>query len=299
VAFRVKYNVHGGNAMGLPVLLHSARRVYPIKHLLLLALAAQCPWGFGQNLILHPSAIPGVQLLGPQSPEFVSLVDEVLSPKRQQATNDWLPYSVILTNQTKKQIVGVAIRWTTVDPTGKSSSTSTLNGIEVLYPTARRIQPGQRVVLLPSLMMLMKPLPAGSHDANDNPEHAQRLEKFTGAATVEIFLDGVVFDTGQFVGPDGDQEYEIAEARVAAAQRIAKTVLEKRDAGEMTSSIVEWLRAVPRQPFFELGQERRMLSAADPKIAARRLVSAYESQGEAGLYGLVQSYLRPALQLHR
>jgi hypothetical protein len=118
--------------MGLAVLVPSVRGVNPIKRLLLICLAAQCSWGFSQNLILHPSEVPGVQLVGPQSPEFLPLIDGVLGPTRQPTTNDWLPYSVILTNQTEDKIVGIAIRWTTVDPIRKSTSTSGISHRRIL-----------------------------------------------------------------------------------------------------------------------------------------------------------------------
>lgn len=101
------------------------------------------------------------------------------------------------------------VRWIIFDATGTDHGTVTAGvAIESQFPEISWIKPGQTVIVMPAEGVLTKPLPRVSDEALHTIDHAHRLRTFTGAAKVEVLLDGVRFDTGQFVGPDLEQEYE-------------------------------------------------------------------------------------------
>jgi hypothetical protein len=200
-----------------------------IKYLLLLSLASAGPLIFAQKLTVLPSDVPGIRVTGFQSPDFKPVADKVLGNSLPPATGDWLPYSTALTNNTAQTVVGLAVRWGATDADGVSVPAYRLNTIPAFANSTRfnMIKPGETVVVLP-IRILFAATPMVSRDVSSVPNQGQQLQVLKNAAEVEISLDGVVFDTGQFAGPDTEQEYEQAVSLSADRQKLASSILAKR-----------------------------------------------------------------------
>ena len=124
------------------------------------------------------------------------------------------------------------------------------------------------------------------------------LSNLQSAAGIQFTLDGVVFSSGQFVGPNGAQEYEEYVAETTVPAQILAKVLAMQTASEPVQSILAWLQATRDQPVnrkVDGWQNSRMASRV-----ARRLLMSYQSGGEAKLSEIAQLLARaPAIRLYR
>jgi hypothetical protein len=68
-----------------------------------------------QQLTVAPSTIPGIELVGPQSPEFEALVTQLVGPERPVVFADSLRYGVIIRNKTSQGIAAIDTVWTAGD----------------------------------------------------------------------------------------------------------------------------------------------------------------------------------------
>jgi hypothetical protein len=104
---------------------------------------------------------------------------------------------------------------------------------------------------------------------------------------VDIGLDGVVFASGQFVGPNMSKAYEEFVAETTVPAHVAKTILAMRESGEAIGTVVAWLETNGR------GHD----------IAARTsrsLANSYRRGGEAALYELAESIAKgPGIKVYR
>lgn len=253
--------------------------------------------GFAQTLTVHPSAIPGVEIIGSQSPDYAAAVDRILLPPRAPALDAWLPYGIVLKNETAQSVYGVAVRWNLTE----DGSHGTTVG-RFIAPHRRTMAPGESALLLASIGDLRlpgddTPLPVPFRLAPP-PDFVARpdvnLTHYLRARGVEINLDGVVFASGQFVGPDTAKEYEEWVAETTVPSQVASKVLAMKAAGESTDSIVAWLRTAS-QP-----EATRDFTVRATRRTAGQLLRRYQLQGEPGLYKAAQVEAQPPTpQLYR
>jgi hypothetical protein len=124
------------------------------------------------------------------------------------------------------------------------------------------------------------------------------LSSLQNAAGIQFTLDGVVFASGQFEGPNGAQEYEEYVAETTVPAQISGKVLAMQAASEPVQSILEWLQAIRDQPVnrkVEAWQNSRMASRI-----ARRLLMSYQTGGKTKLTETAQLLVQaPAFHLYR
>ena len=89
--------------------------------------------------------------------------------------------------------------------------------------------------------ILRKPFPAGATDAT-------AIARFRSAAAVGLSVDGIVYDSGQFVGPDTLKNYERWAGLRAAEVQLATGVLRRTKSGQSLADVRVWLQSfiVPR-----------------------------------------------------
>lgn len=140
-------------------------------------------------VVTNPSSIAGVAFIGPNDPSFNDAVTKVLSSSRTPTTNDWLPFSPVLTNNTSDSIAAVVVRWVKILPDGRKS---TLVVNQTFFGSrSRPVQSGQSAVALP-VGVFIQPSPSGTRDATDRADHITKLQTFQAATSVEVTLDGVL-----------------------------------------------------------------------------------------------------------
>jgi hypothetical protein len=77
---------------------------------LLLALAA-VPTGWAETVTVVRPATAGVELIGPQSSEFQTYLQAAISPEVVRQFSAWLPYAVVLRNNSSQPLVAYHIKW--------------------------------------------------------------------------------------------------------------------------------------------------------------------------------------------
>ena len=162
--------------------------------LVVLAFGNQLP---GQSIAVGPSPDPNVHVIPPSDPTFLTQVSAVVGEARSSTENDWLPYSVVLSNATAHVLIGATFTWTLYDASGRVLSTVDLiaDWLSTDSPSGQ-VQPSQSVLVLAPKWIFRKPLPAGGADATDQPNHAAAIARFRSAAAISLGVDGIVYDSG-------------------------------------------------------------------------------------------------------
>ena len=230
------------------------------------------------------SRVPGVDLLGPPDAEYAAAIRHFFGPPGRAEVTTWLPFGVLVANHTAETLVAVAVRWQLTSDSG----TMQYSLAEQAFDSPRAlVPPGGNGVALPAGWLadsLRLPPPSN-------------LPDFRGARTIEATLDGVVFASGQFAGPDTGKEFESYVADTTIPGQVAARVLAMKDSGEPVSRIVAFLESQSRPTDHQVD---RWWDAEAGRRIARQLLSSYRSGGEAGLYQVAATYTAaPAIRLFR
>lgn len=230
------------------------------------------------------SRVPGVDLLGPLDAEYAAAIQHFFGPPRRAEVTTWLPFGVMVANHTAETIVAVAVRWQLTSESGTMQ-----------YSLAQEAFDSPRALLPPGENGVA--LPAGWLAGSLRLPPPDDLPDFRQARTVEATLDGVVFASGQFAGPDAGKEFESYVADTTIPGQVAARVLALKDSGEPVSGIVAFLESQNR-PVDRLVDG--WWNAEAGRRIARQLLSSYRSGGEAGLYQVAATYTAaPAIRLFR
>jgi hypothetical protein len=243
-----------------------------------------------QGLVVRTSTIPGVEITGPQSPNFGSMVAQVVGTNQPGGLLAWLPYGIVIQNNTSQDIVGIALAWygslhgeplhcMLADLSGSFDSPS------------RQVQPGKVVVVLPQATLQS---PRDLRQFQDG-RGMGNLQNFQIAQQPEVGVDGVVFASGQYVGADELKEYEEWEAQINVPRSVAATILKNQTSNVPVSDTVAWLQTLVQAP--RGGDDFDSRQAAR---TARAMLNAYSNHGEERLYSLAQGTLHAQpFPLHR
>jgi hypothetical protein len=237
-------------------------------------------------MTVAPSTISGVELIGPQSTEYATEVDQIFGAIRSESLNAWVPYGVVLHNGTSQKIVAVAVRWDTTNAKGQTNRASTIQQ-EAFSEPAHQMSPGKMGVALPSLTLFMEGSKLSPQSGKGNLPH------FQSAQSVKAMLDGVVFASGQFVGPNTTQAYESYLADTTVPPQVASKVLEMKAAGVPIADVVAWLETTAANP------RGGTKAAAVTARSARSLLAEYKRKGESSLCQVAQSQAQPVIHLYR
>jgi hypothetical protein len=240
-------------------------------------------------LIVQPSTIPGISIIGPESPGFAATVSQIVGTDQPSNFTAWSPYSVVVKNTTPQALAGIMVAWTTAREASAPLGHGGGLRIQWFNQPARQIQPGQSVVALPLDVLMnardLKPFAQGRGMGN--------LPNFQEMQRNGVSVDGVVFASGQFVGDDAYQEYEEFQAEINAPRSVATAVLEKKTTSPIPD-ILSWLQMLAAQP---RGGD---FTAARSASAARGMLAVYSRRGEAALYSMAQDILQqPVFPLRR
>lgn len=264
------------------------KRLWPI-----FALAA-APLAPAQTVTVSPSPIPAVDLIGPQSPDYWTVVEQLFAT-RSGALNAWLPYGIILKNGASQTIVATAILWDVT--TGQGFKTGADLSEEAFNLPKSQIPAGQSVVVVPHYGLLNAQRLPQALSLTPRPGYApsedRMLPQYETAQSIHIELQGVVFASGQFVGPDTGKEYERMEADVTGPPQVAAKVLAMQAAREPTANVLAWLQTA------SASEHSQDLTTRVMGRTARQLLQTCQLRGEQAMYQAAQSRSKPVIQLYR
>jgi hypothetical protein len=240
-------------------------------------------------VVVHPSSIPGVALIGPDDPSFHDAVTQVLDPSLTPTTNDWLPFSALITNNTSQPIVAVIVKWAKVRPDGIRGNLIVQR--EFFNSSRPRVEAGKSAVALPGWVFL-RPSPSGLHDETNQPAHFSQLQTFQSATSVEVTLDGVLFASGQFSGPDETQGFKVLEA-LQFSRSVYSEASARNASGQPVAEVVNWLEGIASQgrnlePDPHTGVPINS-QAYGMARAANVLLGAYKARGAELMYQFAQA----------
>jgi hypothetical protein len=238
-----------------------------------------------QQLTVTPSAVQGIELVGPQSPDFEGVVTQIVGTDRPAGLASALPYSLVIRNRRSQAIAAIDMVWTKSDRILLNAADTMFNKA-ILY-----VKPGQAVLATPTgILQNQRQLRIFANGVTEG----HRLENFQGPENMTVAVDSMVFESGQFVGANRYGAFERWQAQIQAPRDLATSVLQ-RQGRQSIDDILSWLEGLapvrhpPEDPH-----------ARETVIAARVLLGAYRSNGEAGLYSRAKSILEvPAFPLYR
>ena len=254
--------------------------------------------GAAESVTVTPSAVPGVDLLGPPSAEFTAATDQFFGSSRSANLTNWLPFGVVIANHTSQSIMGVAICWQLTTADGRTL------GYHLTYeafdrPNAR-LRPGQMGVAV-GMTLILNPrrLPAQFRAAAPGSVQTPgSLPNFQSAQSVEATLDGVIYASGQFAGPDTFKTYETYVANTTVPGQVAAKVLAMKAAAQPVAAIVAWLKTAAAQTLNE--RTDGWWNAIAEKHTARELLQSYQQGGEDQLYQTaLESVQKPVIRLYQ
>jgi hypothetical protein len=194
------------------------------------------------------------------------------------AVSKFHPAAFILTNQSSRAVVGLAVRWVYVDQSGRqgflthqSDSLSKANAIPVMPPRTRLlVAPG---VFLPESLAQSPHIgpPLEALDGRAVPDMAN-------ASEITVQIDSIIFEDGQVVGPNNFHLDADIQGRKIAAGELAKQIRTAQSRGEEPTftlrQILEKAKEAPadrsdRVSSWMLKHSRRLLNAP---VFEKRLV---------------------------
>jgi hypothetical protein len=252
-----------------------------------LSLALHIP-GWSQTVTVQPPQASGLELIGPQSPEFAGYVEQVLGPAGFQGMMEWQPYSVVLKNNSSQAVIGYTFRWGFNGSHGNYS----VGGLSIYGPNADSLQPGAAVIALPQWVLTQAP---SSELQASLPRSAALLARLEEAKTLEISLDAAIFASGQFVGPDVLGHFARDQAEFTAWRSVDAQVQSAIQTGQSFDAITAQLSGIISQTTASQDPNGRVRATE-----ARQLLKLYQRSGAQALSQLVQQHLQqPEIQIHR
>ena len=251
---------------------------------------------YSQTVTVQPSTIPGIEIVGPQDSGFAAAVADTVGSDMPPILKPWLPYGVVVKNNSLQPLAGICVVWTrdlNAGPLGY------LGGPCATWLERKpfQLQPGRTILAFPDWILqepgALKPF----RDPKLLSNWKDGLANYQRAHTLAVSLDSVVFASGQFAGPDATYQYQRSQARINAPRSVATALLEKKATGTI-SDILGWLQTLASQPLcvYDHSDFNRCLSGE----AARAMLKVYKDTGEAALYLKAENILQaPAFPLHQ
>lgn len=147
---------------------------------------------------IEPSSVAGVDLIGPEAPEFGPAVESVVGGLPCEALKPALPFSVIVRNGGARPLALVGVRFDMVGPRAKPYSV--IHYADTLrYPEKSNVPPGalRFVCAEPRCTEMVL---RGEREMDGRGRI--NLENLRTARKVSASLDCAAFDDGRFGGPD-------------------------------------------------------------------------------------------------
>jgi hypothetical protein len=252
---------------------------------------------FAQNIVIVPAPVSGLNLIGSQSPEFQATLAAVVGSDFSTQLTNWLPLAVVVKNNTSRTVVACNFVWS-FDGIARGGGFAV--SLESPKGSANRLQPGASVVALPTDILTQPPGPAlqtailGKQSRN----LTGLLSGLDRGQTLTIFLDYVIFDDGQFVGPDVRNAFAREAAAFSAWRAVDQSVQSQLAVGESFDSVAASLSAAAAQ--WPAAAQTNNWNAETQATEARQLLKFYERNGGPALSGLIQQELAlPVVVVHR
>jgi hypothetical protein len=222
----------------------------------------------------------GVRLISPTDPSFEDEIAKLrLDEEGSQAPPDIAkPFSVVLKNTSRRDIIGVRIRWDSIGPDGRTtthvqsySDMGSLIGMGPMNPRDEipggvRLKPqkARYISLIESTGAAQGAGIAASSRGGNSEEDAARMQQLgqeqsreqalailatllNRSLSVTATLDAAIFDDGTVVGPDSLDYFGELQAIVKAKRDILEDVLSGAQRNEPFANIFSRMDSIAKQ----------------------------------------------------
>jgi hypothetical protein len=242
--------------------------------------------GWPQTVTVQQPDAAGIELIGSQSPEFMGYVEQVLGAGGLQGMMEWLPFAVVLRNNSSQAVIGYDVRW----GINGGRAGHSVGGMSIYGADGNSLKPGAAVVALP--VMVFTEAPSAERQASLQ-RNVRVLAGLQQSKTVEISLDSAIFASGQFVGPDVQGRFAQDQSAFTAWRSVDIQVQSEIQGGEPFANIATQLNSIANQ---RTAPSAGDWNARDQATEARQLLKLYQRSGAQALSETVQ---QPEIQVHR
>ena len=264
-----------------------------VLHLAILASALILSAEAQPVTILKPEA-PGIELTGSQSPDFQASLEAVTGPGVMSALGAWVPFTVVMKNNSSQNLVAYHIFWSM----GRGRAGIGMGTQSSTDPDGY-LKPGQSVAFLPQYELTrsgVAELPTKLLQRG----MTTRLAELGKQGAIAISVDSAIFASGQFVGPDQEENFARDVAGFTAWRAVDIQVQTELAAGKSPDEIVVELSQIANQPIQGPSRVTRDWNAQVRAGQARHLLRTYQRSGEQALRDLVEKQLQqPEIVVHR
>jgi hypothetical protein len=227
-------------------------------------------------LKIQPSAVPDVDLIGPDTAEFREALEFLLGKEPDEALRPAVPFSVIVRNKTGRAIALLGVRFDMIGARARKYSV-------VHY--ADTLRNPEKADLTPGAMRFVCAEPLytelvlrGMLSRREADKRAQmNLDNLAKAREIRASLDCAAFDNGHFAGPDSLGAFD----RLRAEREVEIAFLEEVSSAPDLAALLQSAMEVPA---------RRAL--------AKRLLEGLQTGGRAETIARARSH-RPRIALSR
>ena len=210
-----------------------------------------------------PSEVPGVEIHGPDSPEFAAALPELLVGAPENLVRPAVPYSVIVGNSGTRAIAFFGIRFDMVGAMAKRSSV--VHYADTLRsPSKADFRPGAKRFVCAEAEYTSVVIRGSAVLRSHGPANLANLRRMLG---IRASVDCVAFEDGQFAGPDSREAF----GRLAHDREVENEFI-----GRVLSLEAEFhaLEKLLREAVEDATERAR-------RAAARKLLEAWTQGGSA------------------
>lgn len=209
----------------------------------------------------------GVFLITPVDATFGPALAALAGSNHESVAEAAGPFGVLVQNDTANNIVGCSLKWDLIGSDGKITTLhqeynhpGALIGMEPLDPNmvGRTAVVNARSTAFLSLDSSIKNIfdstDSQSAVANRDRDRLARLSNSTNkqlknVVSITVSIDGVVFDTGEFIGPDTTRFYKRIRAFVNAKKDLVDSInkgrADKKEAADILTGLSSKIRNSP------------------------------------------------------
>lgn len=267
-----------------------------MRHIRLASIVlAALPCASAQTVTVIQPGIPGLELIGSQSPDFQTALAAVISPELLPQLAAYIPLTVILKNNSPQALAEYMLWWTIdLQPNRRTGGW----GAGWISPksTDAYLQPGAAIAAVPGFVFTRNTstLPLAAM------ERRHLLSGFDKAQTVAVLLDSATFASGQNIGPDIHGQLADKAATFSAWRPVDVAVQSQLANGVPFDEIAPSLEQIRDEPTAHTSKATRDYSALVRATEALQLLNLYKRSGAQAVRDRVDQQLQmPQIVVHR
>jgi hypothetical protein len=191
------------------------------------------------------ASVAGVELVGPDKPEFSELIEELRGHKPDEVLLPALPFSVIARNLSSRSVAFLGVRFDMLGSAGKAYSVVHYAD-SLRYPENADLTPGRARFICAEPVYTGLVLRSESAVDARGPMNLANLRK---ALRIRASIDSLAFDNGHFTGPDSLGAFERLAGERQSEERLIAAVLTDSSPEQVLTAAMEQsgVRALARR----------------------------------------------------